>query len=306
MDAKSPITDPHNQSLRSAQADAKPDLTPPTSVPNQPIFVLEPSRGWISLQLMELWEYRELFYFLVSRNVKIRYSQTLVGAAWAVIQPLLTMVIFSIFFGHLGKMPSDGIPYPLFSYAALLLWQLFATTIGISSKSLVVDQQLITKIYFPRLIIPIATVFVGLLDFVIAFVLLIIMMGYYGIVPTPALGLMPVFVFLTIMFTLGISIWLAALNVFYRDIQYVVPFLIQIWLFATPIAYPSSLVPAAWQLWYSLNPMVGLIEGFRWSLLGHTPPLAGTLIVSTLVNILLLISGLMFFKRMERTFADIV
>jgi lipopolysaccharide transport system permease protein len=271
-----------------------------------PLFVVEPSRGWIPLQLWDLWEYRELLYFLVWRNVKVRYKQTVLGAAWAILQPFLTMVVFSVFFGNLGKLPSDGIPYPIFTYTALLPWQLFAHSLSASGNSLVMDQQLITKVYFPRLIVPLSEVFVGLVDFCIAFIVLLGMMYYYDIFPTVAVLSLPLFIMLAIAAALAVGLWLAVLNVQYRDVQYTVPFLIQFWLLATPIAYPSSLVPEQWLPWYGLNPMVGVVDGFRWALLGKAGPLDTTVFVSILVISTLLIVSLIYFKRMEKTFADMV
>jgi lipopolysaccharide transport system permease protein len=270
------------------------------------ILVIRPSRGWLRLNLGELWQYRELIYFLAWRDIRVRYKQTMLGAAWAVIQPFLTMVIFSIIFGQLAKIPSDGVPYPVFAYSALLPWQLFAYALAQSSNSLVANQHLITKVYFPRLAIPISTILAGLLDFLIAFVVLIAMMMYYGMTPTAAVWTLPVFLLLAVGTALGIGLWLSALNVQYRDIRYAVPFLTQIWLFATPIAYPSSLIPSAWRTLYGLNPMAGVVEGFRWALLGTGSPPAGLLGVSTVIALGVLLSGLYYFRRMEKTFADMV
>lgn len=271
-----------------------------------PSFVLEPLRGWAALELRDIWSYRELLYFLIWRDVKVRYKQTLLGASWAILQPLLTMVVFSIFFGTLGKIPSNGLPYPVFAYAALLPWQLFANALNSSGNSLVANQELITKVYFPRLIVPAAAVFVGLADFAIAFVVLLGMLYFYGIALTPAMLALPAFLLLALAAALAAGFWLSALNVQYRDVKYTIPFLTQFWLFATPIAYPSSLVPEQWRILYGLNPMVGVVEGFRWALLGQTAPVAGLLALSALVTAVLLASGLLYFKRMEATFADVV
>jgi homopolymeric O-antigen transport system permease protein len=270
------------------------------------IVTIEPASGWAAVQLRELWEYRELLYFLVWRDIKVRYKQTVLGAAWAILQPLLTMVVFSIFFGRLAKIPSDGLPYPIFAYTALLPWQLFAHALTESSNSLVSNQNLITKVYFPRLVVPIAAVLAGLADFAIAFVVLLGLMFYYGIAPTAAALTLPLFVLLAIATALAVGLWLSALNVQYRDVRYTIPFLTQFWLFATPVAYPSSLVPAPWRALYGLNPMAGVVEGFRWALIGKTAAPGPLLAVSVVTVAALLIGGLMYFQRMESTFADIV
>jgi lipopolysaccharide transport system permease protein len=271
----------------------------------RPSTIIRPSSGFPTLDLPALWEYRELLYFLTWRDVKVRYKQTALGAAWAVIQPLFTMVVFSLFFGHLAKIPSDGVPYPLFSYAALLPWTYFAFALGGASNSLVGSANLISKVYFPRLVIPISSVLAGLLDFAIAFVVLIALMLWYGAYPTPAIALLPFFLLLSLVTALGVGLWLSALNVQYRDVRYVIPFLTQAWLFLTPVAYPSSLLDEPWRTLYGLNPMVGVVEGFRWALLGTNPP--GPMIaVSALVSVILLMTGALYFRRMERTFADVV
>jgi lipopolysaccharide transport system permease protein len=270
-----------------------------------PTIVIRPSRGWVSLELRDLWRYRELLYFLTWRDIKVRYKQTIFGAAWAILQPFFTMIVFSIFFGRLAKMPSDGIPYPIFAYCALLPWSYFAGALDRASNSLVGSSHLITKVYFPRLAIPISAVTAGLVDFGIAFVVLLGMMLYYGFAPTIAVLTLPFFLVLAIAAALAVGLWLSALNVQYRDVRYTVPFLTQFWLFATPIAYPSSLVPEQWRALYGLNPMAGVVEGFRWALLGKEPP-GPLLAVSTAVVVLLLIGGLYYFRRMERTFADLV
>jgi lipopolysaccharide transport system permease protein len=271
-----------------------------------PVLVIEPGSSSIASQLGELWQYRELLYFLVWRDVKVRYKQTALGAAWAVLQPFMTMVVFSVFFGYLAKMPSDGIPYPVFAYCALLPWSLFAHALTESSNSLVNNQGLITKVYFPRLIVPIAPLFVGLVDFGIAFVVLLFLMAYYGLVPGPAIFLLPFFIFLAMATALAVGIWLSALNVQYRDVRYTIPFLTQLWLFATPVVYPSSLLPEPWRTLYGLNPMAGVVEGFRWVLLGRTGAPGLLLVVSILAVLVLLVGGLWYFNRMEQTFADVV
>ncbi len=258
------------------------------------------------IRLRELWEYRELLYFLVWREVKIRYKQTALGVAWAIIQPLFTMVVFTVVFSKFGKMPSDGIAYPVFAYCALLPWQLFAFALGESSNSVVANQRLITKVYFPRLIMPIASVCVGLVDFCISFCVLLGLMVFYHVTPSAALWTVPFWALLAVVTALGVGLWLSALNVKYRDIRYTLPFLTQIWLFATPVAYSASIVPAVWRPFYALNPMVGVVEGFRWALLGNQGSSAVSLLISIGVVALLLVSGLFYFRRMERTFADIV
>lgn len=269
------------------------------------VTMIQPTGKFVSLSLRELWSYRDLLLFLIWRDVTVRYKQTLLGAAWAVIQPFFTMIVFSLFFGRLAKVPSDGIPYPIFAYTALLPWTYFSTALGQGANSLVGSANLITKVYFPRLIIPVSTVVAGLVDFAIAFVILVAMMIYYGISPTWAILLLPLFLLLAIITALAAGLWLSALNVNYRDVRYVVPFLIQFWMFATPVAYPSSLLSEPWRTVYGLNPMVGVIEGFRWALVGAPPP--GSLMgVSALVSLIAFIGGLFYFRRMEETFADVV
>jgi lipopolysaccharide transport system permease protein len=271
-----------------------------------PITIIRPSRGWAPLKARELWEYRELLYFLAWRDIKVRYKQTVLGAAWAIMQPFLTMVVFSIFFGELAKIPSEGVPYPVFAYTALVPWTYFANALTQSSNSLVDQEAVITKVYFPRLIVPMASVLAGLVDFAIAFAVLVGVMFVYGIVPTAAIWTLPFFVLLASATALAVGIWLSALNVQYRDVRYVVPFLVQFWLFATPIAYPSSLVPESWRAIYGLNPMAGVVEGFRWALLGRAHGPGPLLVVSALTVAVLLASGLYFFRRVEKTFADVV
>jgi len=272
----------------------------------QSVTYIRPSKGWVSLRLDELWKYRELLYFLVWRDVKVRYKQTALGASWAVIQPFFTMVVFSLFFGRLASMPSDGVPYPIFSFAALVPWTFFATGLTNSSNSLVGSQQLLKKVYFPRLAIPIASVLSGAVDFALAFMVLLAMMLFYGIVPTASIiWLLPLLI-LALITSLGVGLWFAALNVQYRDVKYVVPFLAQFWLFATPIAYPSSLLDEPWRTLYGINPMVGVVEGFRWALLGTETAPGGMIAVSTVVAVALLLGGAFYFRRLEKTFADVV
>lgn len=267
---------------------------------------IAPTRGWVSLKLHELWEYRELLYFFIWRDVKVRYKQTILGIAWAVLQPLFTMVIFSLFFGRLAKVPSDGLPYPIFSYTALIPWMFFANGINLSTNSLVSGGGLIKKVYFPRLIVPTASVVAGLVDFAPAFAVLLGMMLYYGIYPTAQMIWIPAFLLLALVTSLGVGMWLSAMNVRFRDVRYAVPFLVQCWLFATPIAYPSSLLPEQWKPVYALNPMVGVVEGFRWALLGTASAPGPMILVSSATALALLLSGAFYFRRMERTFADVV
>jgi lipopolysaccharide transport system permease protein len=269
-------------------------------------FRIEPSTGWVSLKLGELWRYRELVYFLIWRDIKVRYKQTTLGAAWAIIQPFCTMVVFSLFFGKLAKIPSDGIPYPIFCYAALVPWSFFESGLNLSSNSLVGSANLIKKVYFPRLAIPIATVLSGVVDFVLAFAVLLGMMIYYGIMPTANVIWLPLLLLLAMVTALGVGLWLSALNVQYRDVRYVLPFITQIWLFSTPIAYSSTLIAPRWRVVYGLNPMAGVVEGFRWALLGTDTAPGPMIIVSSLAAASLLVSGAYYFRRMEKNFADVV
>jgi lipopolysaccharide transport system permease protein len=285
---------------------ATPLSLPPVLISGANIRRIQPLKGWAPVQLRELWKYRELLYFLVWRDIKVRYKQTILGGLWAIIQPFTTMVVFSLFFGKLGKMPSDNIPYPIFCYAALVPWTFFSNGLTQSSESLIGNANLIRKVYFPRLTIPIAAVLSGIVDFGLAFVVMLGMMLYYGVVPGLNLIWLPLFLLLTLICSLGVGLWLSALNLKYRDVRYVVPFLTQLWLFITPIAYPSSILPARWQLVYGLNPMAGVVKGFRWALLGTTPAPGPIIIVSSLASVLLLIGGVFYFRNMERTFADLV
>lgn len=273
---------------------------------SHPVLVITPPRGWIRLDLADLWHYRELIFFLAVREIKIRYKQTSIGVLWAVIQPLFTMLVFSLFFGRLGKMPSDGIPYPLFSLAALIPWTFFAAGLTSSSNSLVGNANLITKVYFPRLVIPIATILSGLVDFAIGLALLLIFMLCHGFYPGAALFWFPAFLLLSLVTALGVGLWLSALNVEYRDVRYAVPFLVQFWMFATPIAYSANMLHEPWRTVYSLNPMVGVVEGFRWSVLGRGTPPGLALVASSTAACLTLLSGLFYFRRMEKGFADVV
>jgi len=274
--------------------------------PVVPTLKIVPPRRWASIELGELWKYRELLYFLVWRDIKVRYKQTALGAAWAVIQPFFMMVVFSLFFGRLAKVPSDGIPYPVFTFCALLPWQLFANALTESSNSLVGNQNLITKVYFPRLVVPISAVLSGVMDFAIAFVMLLGLMLYYGIAPTIAILTLPGFILFALLTALGVGLWLSALNVQFRDVRYTINFLVQFWLLATPVAYPSSLIPEKWRVFYGLNPMAGVVEGFRWALLGKAAPSGAMLLVSTVVVLAILVGGVYYFRRMEQLFADVV
>ncbi len=271
-----------------------------------PTIVIRPSKGWIALKLGDLWEYRELLYFLVWRDIKVRYKQTALGATWAVIQPFFSMVVFSIFFGKLAKMPSDGIPYPIFSYAALVPWTYFAGALSQSANSLVDSANLIRKVYFPRLTIPLANSLAGLVDFTIAFVVLLGLMFWYGITPTWRIIWLPAFLLLALVTALAVGLWLSVLNVEYRDVKYTIPFLTQFWMFATPVVYPSSLLKEPWRTVYGLNPMVGVVEGFRWALLNTKTAPGPMIAVSATAALVLLVGGAFYFRRMEKTFADVV
>ena len=270
------------------------------------VVIIRPSRGWVSLQLGQVWEYRELLYFLTWRDVIVRYKQTVLGAAWAVLQPFLTMVVFSIFLGKLVKVPSDGIPYPIFIFAALVPWTFFVNCLNKSPTSVVDNPDLIKRVYFPRLVVPISGVLSGVVDFVLAFLVLLGMMVYYGLWPTVAVVWLPFLLLLALTTTLGVGLWLSALNAQFRDVLYAVPFLTQIWFFTTPIVYPSSLLTEPWRTLYGVNPMTGVVEGFRWALLGTGTAPGHIIVVSTLAAVAVLISGAYYFRRMERTFADVV
>ena len=275
-------------------------------VPQVDTLRIEPRSGWLSVDWRAIWSFRELVYFFVWRDIKIRYKQTAIGAAWAVLQPFMTMIVFSLFFGRLAKIPSEGLPYPVFYYCALLPWTYFAGALQ-NATSVVVDQQnIITKVYFPRLVLPIAAVLSGLVDFLISFGLLMVIMVYYRIHPTPAMLLLPGFLLLAMLTALGVGLWLSALNALYRDVRYVVPFLIQFWLFASPVAYPSSLVPARWRWLYGLNPMSGVIEGFRWAFTGKDEPSMALLAASASAVVVVLFGGLTYYNAMEGTIADVV
>jgi len=267
---------------------------------------IQPSSGWGSLNLAELWAHRELVYFLTWRDVKVRYKQTALGAIWAIIQPIMTMAVFALFFGRLAKVPSDGVPYPLFAFTALVPWMFFSNGLTQASNSLVHNANLLTKVYFPRLAIPISTVMAGALDFVLSFLVLLAFVAYYGITPTANVVWLPLFALLALVTSLGVGLWAAAINVQFRDVRYTIPFLTQFWMFGTPVAYPSSLLPEPWRTVFGINPMVGVVEGFRWSLVGAKTAPGPIIALSSLVAVALLVSGAYYFRRMERTFADIV
>jgi lipopolysaccharide transport system permease protein len=265
-----------------------------------------PSSGWLDLRLRELWVYRELLYFLVWRDLKVRYKQTAIGALWAILQPFLTMLVFSLFFGRLAHIPSNGLPHPVFYYSGLLAWIYFAGALQHATNTMVENQRMITKVYFPRLLLPMASVGSGLVDLGFGFIVFLGMLVYYGIAPGRAILLMPLFLLLALLTALGVGLWLSALNAIYRDVRYVVPFLVQFWMFASPVAYPSSLVPQRWRGLYGLNPIAGVVEGFRWSLTGHGEPPTFLLAASTVMVLVLLAGGVAYFQKMEGTIADVV
>lgn len=281
-------------------------MTSPTTAPDDlPVTIITPPKKWVPIDFKELWAYRELLYIFTWRDVKLRYKQTALGAAWAIIQPLFAMVIFTVIFGGFAKIPSEGVPYPLFSLAALLPWTLFAEGLSRSTLSMVQNQNILTKVYFPRLIMPLSGILSPLVDFCVSFSILVVMMAYYGFMPTVNVIFLPLFILFAVLTSLSVGIWLSALNVMYRDFQYTVPFLVQIWLYASPVVYPSSLLPEKWQVLYGLNPMAGVIEGFRWALLGTNPP-GAMMGVSLAVVLALLVAGIFYFRRVEQYYADIV
>ncbi len=273
---------------------------------DEEIILIRPSKGWGSLNLGEIWLYRELVYFLTWRDLKVRYKQTALGAGWAILQPVLSMIVFSIFFGGLLSVPSEGVPYPIFSYAALLPWGVFAKALNDTGRSLVSNRAMLTKIYFPRMVIPLASVFSSMADFLIAFIVMLGLMFYYQIPPTVNIWTLPFFLLLAVITALGVGLWLSAMNVLYRDIGYMIPYITQLWFYLTPIVYPASKVPEEWQFFYALNPMVGVVEGFRWALLGTADAPNPMIAVSATIALLIFISGMFYFRRMERTFADMV
>jgi len=277
-----------------------------TTRSSKEIVVLRPSRGWAALNLQDLWIFRELIYFLTWRDIKVRYKQTVLGATWAILQPLLNMLVLTVIFGNLAKMSTGDIPRPIFTFTALLPWGLFSKALTDAGRSMLSNRSMITKIYFPRLIIPLSSVLGGVVDFLIQFVILLIMMAYYKVMPTIAVWTLPFFLLLAIITALGFGLWLSALNVLYRDVNYILPFLTQIWLLVTPVAYAAKEIPDRWQLIYALNPMVGVVEGFRWALLGTQTLQWNVLAISAAISLTLLVTGALYFRRMERTFADMI
>src|SRR5215813_8472922 len=276
------------------------------NTPAEPIVVIQPRRHLLALDLKAIWEYRELLYFLVWRDLKVHYRQTVIGAGWVILQPLMTMVIFTIIFSRFAQIPSDGLPYPVFVYSALLPWNVFASSLNRGTSSVVSNAQLVSKIYFPRLILPFSGVLSPLVDFAVAFVILVGMMIWYRTLPSWGILALPLFLLLALLTALAVGLWLSALNVRYRDVGHAIPFLTQVWMFATPVAYPISVVPEKWLWLYSLNPMAGVIEGFRWALLGQQSPDFTVIAISSLMVVALLLPGIAYFKYTERTFADLV
>jgi len=271
-----------------------------------PFIHIQPARKWLSLDVGELWVYRELIYFLIWRDIKVRYKQTAIGAAWAILQPLLMMVIFTLVFQYIAKIQSDGVPYPVFAYTALLPWSFFSGALSRCSASVAQQANLVSKVYFPRLIAPLSATVSGIVDFAISFALLALMLAWYGIMPTWGVLALPVLLFLALMTALSVGLWLSALHVKYHDVGHLIPFLVQMWMYASPVAYPVSEIPEKWRLIYSLNPMVGVIEGFRWALLGTQRPDFRVMAVSISCVFALLFAGVIYFKRMERSFADVI
>ncbi|HVC00475.1 MAG TPA: ABC transporter permease [Candidatus Dormibacteraeota bacterium] len=278
----------------------------PAPIAPVPVAEIAPRRSWLEFDWGEIWRYRELLYFLVWRDLKVRYKQTVVGVGWAILQPFMTMVVFTLFFGKLAKIPSNGIPYPIFYYAGLLPWMYFSNAVTSTTSVMVQNQRVITKVYFPRLILPLASVVSGLVDFAISFIVLIGMLVYYRVEPRVGLLLVPALLLLAVATALGTGLWLSALNAVYRDVRYVIPFLMQFWMFASPVVYPSNLVPARWRWLYDLNPMSGVIDGFRWGITGHGEVNGFYLLISCAAVLVLLLGGLVYFHRMEDIFADVV
>jgi lipopolysaccharide transport system permease protein len=290
--------------MSSATSNATAVAPPAQQLAGYVAIRIEPPRGWFDLRLKELWDYRELLYFFVWRDVKIRYKQTVIGVLWVVLQPLLTMLVFTLFFGKLAKMPSEGLPYPVFYFAAVVPWMYFSTALLTATNVVVEHQRVITKVFFPRLMLPFSSVISGLVDFAIGFVVLVVFTIAYGIRPTYTALLLPLFLLLAVLTALGVGLWLSALNALYRDVRYLMPFIIQFWLLASPVAYPSSMVPERYRWLYGLNPMAGVIDGFRWALTGAGNPPGAVLITSSVVVCLTVVGGLAFFNRMEVSIAD--
>jgi lipopolysaccharide transport system permease protein len=274
------------------------------TLPPPPVLRIEPASGWWSVPFAELWEYRELIYFFVWRDIKVRYKQTVIGAAWAILQPLMNMLIFTLFFGRLAHIPSEGLPYPVFAYAALLPWTYFSTALSNSSNIVVDNQHILTKVYFPRLALPIFSVCTGLFDFALSFGMFVVLLVWYRVAPTRNVIWFPAFLLLAMLTALGVGLWLSALNALYRDVRYVVPFIVSFWMFASPVIYPVSIVPVKWRWLYGLNPMAGVIEGFRWSLAGKGTPPGALFAASAVIVLIILLGGLAFFQRMEANIAD--
>jgi lipopolysaccharide transport system permease protein len=270
------------------------------------IFLIRPSKGWRFLNVKELWEFREIVYFLTWRDIKVRYKQTILGVAWAVLKPVMTMVVFTIIFNKFAKIDSEGIPYPIFTFAGLLPWTFFSESINRGGMGLVGNANLISKVYFPRIIIPLASVTTPVVDFMLSFLILLGMMIWFGMRPGYGILYMPLLLFLTLITAFGVSLWLSAINVRYRDVGYTIPVIIQFWLYASPVAYPVSLVPEKWRFFYSLNPMVSVIEGFRWALLGKGTPDVFVMLISGVIVVVLVCGGIFYFKHTERTFADVI
>ena len=272
-----------------------------------PVAIIKPSKGWVGLKLNDLWIYRELVYFLTWRDIKVRYKQSVLGILWAILKPFMAMVVFTIFFGNFAKIPSDGVPYPIFSYTATLPWELFAAALGVASRSMVSNSNMVSKIYFPRMIIPLASVMSSVVDFFIGFTILIGMMIFYKVTPSIAILWLPLLILLALVTALGVGFWSSALMVRYRDVGYIMPFIANLWMYLTPVVYPSSMIPEKWRLLYALNPMTGVVEGFRYALLGTTQSIsAGMLLVSSAIAVIVLISGMFYFRRMEKQFADMI
>ena len=304
------VTGPAIEFIRPHAGDsidwASRDTGPAVTAVDIQVTRIRPTRGWASLKLRDVWTYRELLYFLTWRDIKVRYKQTVIGAAWAILQPLIGMLIFTIFFGGVLNVPSDGVPYPIFAYSGMVVWAFFANGVTFASNSLVLEANMIKKVYFPRMVIPMSSILSGFVDFVLAFVVLLGLMVYYGIAPTVQVLWLPFFLLLAVVTTLGIGLWLSALNVMYRDVRYAVPFLVQAWLLATPVAYPSSLIEGVWKVVYGINPMAGVVEGFRWSMLGVETRPGPMIAVSAGVAVILLLTGAYYFRRVERIFADVI
>ncbi len=292
--------------LKSTGSSRMVNIASPEDAGKTSVVVIQPPKGLFHLDLNAIWHYQELLYFLIWRDIKVRYKQTVIGTGWAIFQPLMTMVIFTIVFGNFAKIPSDGLPYPIFAYTALLPWNYFAQAIGRSGISLVGNANLISKVYFPRLLVPLSAAVAPLVDFVVAFVVLLGMMAWFGIVPTWHVVTIPLFLFIALVTALAVGLWLSALNVKYRDVGHTIPFLIQFWMYASPVAYSVSLVPEKWRLLYSLNPMAGVIHGFRWALLNQESPDFGVMLISAVMTMALLLGGIVYFGRTEQTFADII